>query len=76
MISILIHSSETFSVDHDDVHVFVGSAGDSFFPEPKSFSTGIDGGSYLEATFFLIEEDSVDEEGFACSVLADYGTDA
>ena len=47
---------------------------DEFWPDPQSFCAGVDGGSYLEAVV-LVEENSIQDVAFACSVLADYGHD-
>lgn len=69
MIGILVHASEALCVDHNYVHVFVGSAGDGLLPEPQSLGARINGRAYLEASFLLVQQHPIHKERFACSIL-------
>ena len=70
MVRIFVHSSESLRIYHYYIHFFIGWALNGFFPKPESLGAGVNGGSYLESRFFLVEEYSVNEEALASSIFS------
>jgi hypothetical protein len=73
VVGVLVHASEAFRVDDDEVGVLFVWTGDGLLPEPETLCAGVDSRTDLEAAFLLVEQHTVHEETFACAVLADDG---
>lgn len=65
---------EAFGIDHEHIGFFRVVCADCFAAHPESLGAGVDGGGNFEGA--VPEEDFVEEEALACTVLADYCDDA
>ena len=73
VIHVLVEGSDPLAVD-DQYSKFlpVEFTLDGLAPYPEALGARIDGGSDSEALRLLVEDDSVQEKGFACAVLASH----
>jgi hypothetical protein len=69
VVSILIHTSEALRIDKNGLKIFVSCTRDSFFPDPQTLGAGVDGRPDLKARLLGIQQHSIHEEAFPCSVL-------
>lgn len=69
MVGVFVHASEALGVDHYDVHVLIGRAGDGLLPQPQSLRAGVDRRAHLKPALLLLQQHSVHEEAFASAVL-------
>lgn len=71
MINIFVKSTNTLAVYHENSQLLTIMFGFyALTPEPQAFRTRVDRWTNAEAGRTLVEYDPIEEEWFACSVLA------